>query len=217
MRGEHLSGFVSTVVVSGSSPHARGTRHAHLPRVDRHRFIPACAGNTSRRRARSLFPTVHPRMRGEHDSERDHAHAHAGSSPHARGTRHSRRRGAHPRRFIPACAGNTQAYSPSATASTVHPRMRGEHLSARRTICASDGSSPHARGTHTSAALEWDRKRFIPACAGNTADRRTWATCFGGSSPHARGTRRTAAHGPRALAVHPRMRGEHQPDPQPDS
>ena len=65
-RGEHEGHRRGIPVRSGSSPLARGTR---LPRAHERpspRFIPARAGNTSRR-SRPPSPTaVHPRSRGEH-------------------------------------------------------------------------------------------------------------------------------------------------------
>ena len=49
--------------------------------------------------------------------------------------------------FIPACAGNTLEVMRRSAQQTVHPRVRGEH-----------GAMP----------LLWVVTRFIPACAGNT-------------------------------------------------
>src|SRR5690606_7876702 len=71
---------------------------------------------------------------------------------------------------------------------SVHPRMRGEHGSLRLQGGSACGSSPHARGTRWLALAALLGVRFIPACAGNTLP------CLVGSS---------------GLAVHPRMRGEH--------
>ena len=68
--------------------------------------------------------------------------------------------------------------------------MRGEHLKSAAAEARRFGSSPHARGTPRGATFRGVRVRFIPACAGNTSDLRS---------------RREAA------AVHPRMRGEHNP------
>ncbi len=114
-----------------------------------------------------------------------------GSSPRARGTlARARLRGAGGR-FIPACAGNTPATPSSVSATTVHPRVRGEHIQPPMVASAPGGSSPRARGTHLIADQGGRRRRFIPACAGNTA----------------RGAKR--GHGP---AVHPRVRGEHSRD-----
>ena len=91
-------------------------------------------------------------------------------------------------RFIPACAGNTTCNSPTTLPPSVHPRMRGEHPTTRGDGGNSGGSSPHARGTHFTAATTHHPLRFIPACAGNTG---SWSA--------------RRSRGP----VHPRMRGEH--------
>ncbi len=71
----------------------------------------------------------------------------------------------------------------------VHPRPRGEHLSASPRCSASSGSSPPTRGTPVATAIVGVAIRFIPAHAGNTV-----VSC----SPYV------------ARAVHPRPRGEHK-------
>ena len=95
------------------------------------------------------------------------------------------------------------------------------------------GSSPRARGTLVADARRVLAHRFIPACAGNTVLVIAALGSSIGSSPRARGTlvadaRRVHAHrfipacagntsrlALRALdsKVHPRVRGEHLPDP----
>ena len=77
------------------------------------------------------------------------------------------------------------------TASSVHPRPRGEHPCRSSRNSSSCGSSPPARGTPSPAGPGGSQHRFIPARAGNT--RRP-------SSPTAPPT------------VHPRPRGEHRMD-----
>ena len=72
-------------------------------------------------------------------------------------------------RFIPTCAGNTRNTAQSRIASTVHPRMRGEHNRRNRRVPSARGSSPHARGTRADPDRLLARHRFIPACAGNTS------------------------------------------------
>ena len=152
-----------------------------------------------------------------------------GSSPHARGTPTvGFRRDVH-ERFIPACAGNTPGRPPTSVASSVHPRMRGEHSMSRRNSLSTSGSSPHARGTPRHRHPRRGLDRFIPACAGNTGcdGRRTARSSVhprmrgeqlngrspsldpAGSSPHARGTRGHCVLHVRPPSVHPRMRGEH--------
>ena len=152
------------------------------------RFIPACAGNTAAistfRRAR----TVHPRVRGEHRWRFRRASSLAGSSPRARGTLCSLVCWSAPRRFIPACAGNTARTIRPRPWATVHPRVRGEHCWSTLISAQVYGSSPRARGTLRTAPASRRACRFIPACAGNTVT---------GYCPHG------------APAVHPRVRGEH--------
>jgi len=91
-------------------------------------------------------------------------------------------------RFIPACAGNTQRQPARPMIHPVHPRVCGEHLDIHPALAFADGSSPRVRGTpcFVHAGAGW--ARFIPACAGNTAD----------TAPV------IADH-----AVHPRVCGEH--------
>ena len=90
-------------------------------------------------------------------------------------------------RFIPACAGNAQSRTGGERESSVHPRMRGERQWMHAAALALDGSSPHARGTHSMDASVDRHHRFIPACAGNAREQ-----CRRG----------------RLRSVHPRMRGE---------
>ncbi len=87
MCGEHYTVTARQAVTGGSSPHVRGT-HCHRRRSGcALRFIPACAGNTPRRRRSPAPPSVHPRMCGEHTHAKAIDSAAAGSSPHVRGTR----------------------------------------------------------------------------------------------------------------------------------
>ncbi len=73
-------------------------------------------------------------------------------------------------------------------AGSVYPRWRGEHWQNKHRGTRGAGLSPLARGTLDQAVLFFQRRRFIPAGAGNTCCRRTR----------------------RALPpVYPRWRGEH--------
>jgi len=66
--------------------------------------------------------------------------------------------------------------------------MRGEHYNDLTKDQQTAGSSPHARGTPRDIFTVTVPMRFIPACAGNTIKLNTKK---------------------QAVAVHPRMRGEH--------
>ena len=94
----------------------------------------------------------------------------AGSSPRARGTRQVLigEQGLH--RFIPAGAGNAFGGPSASDGGTVHPRGRGERVTAAEYSATFGGSSPRARGTHGCTLGQVGGARFIPAGAGN-ADR----------------------------------------------
>ena len=87
MRGEHIAIGNELFSVKGSSPHARGARPSGHPLGFESGIIPACAGSTSRFRARACWPRDHPRMRGEHMTVQMPFSLRVGSSPHARGAR----------------------------------------------------------------------------------------------------------------------------------
>ena len=147
MRGERIRQPRNVTPGRGSSPHARGTLRSEICALPERRFIPACAGNASRRSDALLPHPVHPRMRGERCLVAGLALLSIGSSPHARGTLSDPFCIADGIRFIPACAGNAISGSSSAFSCF--------------------GSSPHARGTPSRGQLGPRCLRFIPACAGN--------------------------------------------------
>ena len=166
----------------------RGTLIRRHAKGFHHRFIPACAGNTSAAMLSVSLEAVHPRLCGEHGSTGSTDRATVGSSPPVRGTRpwEARPRGC--RRFIPACAGNTAWPGARATVVPVHPRLCGEHAGWFGNHSCKAGSSPPVRGTHGAHGVGHDIGRFIPACAGNTEHQYA----------------RTASR-----SVHPRLCGEH--------
>ena len=131
---------------------------------------------------------VHPRERGEHISTSASSNANNGSSPRARGTQPATGHHRSPSRFIPASAGNTWADKAAQIKGSVHPRERGEHMSANMKQSIFLGSSPRARGTRDAERAAWKSIRFIPASAGNTT---------------------RAGSRPCPPSVHPRERGEH--------
>jgi hypothetical protein len=148
-----------------------------------------CGAPQTRFWAWSATRPVHPRMRGEHRYDPSRVVNTRGSSPHARGTQSQAVDVDRVTRFIPACAGNTLAHLTEAQKRAVHPSMRGEHGSNMSGEAGDNGSSPHARGTHRPGRTPDGRVRFIPACAGNTAEEAQAIT---------------------RRSVHPRMRGEHR-------
>ena len=103
----------------------------------------------------------------------------AGRQPPATGRRSARSRSTPsaspigcrqtPRRFIPACAGNTWYRPGRGCSRPVHPRVCGEHNHEGAHLEHVVGSSPRVRGTLNHASNCYCSRRFIPACAGNTA------------------------------------------------
>ncbi len=132
----------------GSSPRAWGPRVVLLRVRGLNRFIPACVGTTRRWTPSQPCATVHPRVRGDHPGQRSGL-ANAGSSPRAWGPPGDPP-AARPStvRFIPACVGTTCAILDNAARRrpSVHPRVRGDHMSVRAVECLIYGSSPRAWG-----------------------------------------------------------------------
>ncbi len=161
-RGEHLPHHIGADREGGLSPLARGTRNGYSGEFRRHRFIPAGAGNTSPSIQLAAAMTVYPRWRGEHLSMALYESVSAGLSPLARGTRPASRRPVHPKRFIPAGAGNTVSGEYNHWPFTVYPRWRGEHRCSGMSLAASAGLSPLARGTHYEVQVMFIST--MPAC-----------------------------------------------------
>ncbi len=224
--GERARALVQRLPVVGSSPRGRGTHNRPLREVALRRFIPAWAGN-----ARATISTggacpVHPRVGGERRSTRALNRSKPGSSPRGRGTHAPRPRRRHRRRFIPAWAGNAGRPSMRLLAVPVHPRVGGERPQETEGSGVGDGSSPRGRGTPdtptppsgssprgrgtlATRSPSTPNPRFIPAWAGNAAQRRaprprrsvhprvggersrsqSQTNYFAGSSPRGRGTR----------------------------
>ena len=173
----------------GSSPHTRGTLSIICLDLDRGRFIPAYAGNAGSRPGARWWRSVHPRIRGERMIAQAAEIDRIGSSPHTRGTRYHFGTSNVVYRFIPAYAGNAQRTMWLKAARSVHPRIRGERDAAAVAHQIEGGSSPHTRGTRIGYASQILNRRFIPAYAGNAADKDEV----------------------KALqTVHPRIRGERQ-------
>src|SRR4051794_38766448 len=108
-------------------------------------------------------------MRGEHSQSGSTPLETCGSSPHAWGTRAYRRHQQRQRRFIPTCVGNTGKAGTRTAPMSVHPHMRGEHLTQSVHYLMPSGSSPHAWGTQDSRVVAFGFYRFIPTCVGNTS------------------------------------------------
>ena len=128
-RGEHANLPDMCLKKDGLSPLARGTLRAFIRSVQRKRFIPAGAGNTSAHSRYFSFTPVYPRWRGEHFRLCASSVISVGLSPLARGTLARTRNRRCSDRFIPAGAGNTSLAALVVLSYSVYPRWRGEHNS----------------------------------------------------------------------------------------
>ena len=104
--GEQRLDQIARLAIPGSSPRVRGTAVEHGKNRDHHRFIPACAGNSSHTTPSQSKASVHPRVCGEQLRRFLRLRIHYGSSPRVRGTELARLSMKCSGRFIPACAGN---------------------------------------------------------------------------------------------------------------
>ena len=150
----------------------RGILHLRAPVLDRRRFIPAHAGNSTSRPWRAYTRTVHPRACGEFHRPHPRRTVTAGSSPRMRGIRIPFFGRRPVRRFIPAHAGNSRSRPAGSASRSVHPRACGEFRRFLRILLHSAGSSPRMRGIHHVFRRPGPRLRFIPAHAGNSTGRR---------------------------------------------
>ena len=207
MCGEQWGVDIEGVRRRGSSPRVRGTVTARLTIGDRHRFIPACAGNSARRIYGAYWVPVHPRVCGEQTKHGEYGNGTHGSSPRVRGTdRRCPASRSHPR-FIPACAGNSRRSGAIQSIAAVHPRVCGEQLAGGRITLGIYGSSPRVRGTVSRGRRPVQAGRFIPACAGNR-DQGVAQAARNSVHPRVCGEQQVAGGAPvRILGSSPRVRG----------
>ena len=107
-------------------------------------------------------------MCGEHSWSAMMAPFSMGSSPHVRGAQPIRDVFADIHGIIPACAGSTEIAGTAYMAGRDHPRMCGEHMSAKTSQWFVLGSSPHVRGAPVQHVDPDGIIGIIPACAGST-------------------------------------------------
>ena len=167
-RGDHPACAAAFALWGGSSPLARGPLLATEQRIGGDGLIPARAGTTDRKMTSLSIAGAHPRSRGDHDGATACALAASGSSPLARGPPVWNGIKGAIDGLIPARAGTTKIIAEITTQTGAHPRSRGDHGRAAPGFCASEGSSPLARGPPTGGIEQLNRVGLIPARAGTT-------------------------------------------------
>ena len=176
----------STEPTTGSSPLARGLRHAvHVPGWH-DRIIPARAGFTGRACGACHLWRDHPRSRGVYSRSLSKDAGTPGSSPLARGLPEDAGHGGHHHGIIPARAGFTPAGHEGGSHPEDHPRSRGVYLLEHQSSWLVPGSSPLARGLPHGPPHSLTCSRIIPARAGFTRAR-TATSWIAPDHPRSRG------------------------------
>ena len=207
--GEHNVLEERFFALLGSSPRVRGTLYFVIGCGEQLGIIPACAGNTHDLGANRRCRGDHPRVCGEHVDGAASFISILGSSPRVRGTPEICLITFTPAGIIPACAGNTEASTPSTQAGRDHPRVCGEHHRSYDQGHAKRGSSPRVRGTHVSTVSNVRVTGIIPACAGNTRFHSLQRQGYG-DHPRVCGEHVGAGHDHyRRTGSSPRVRGTH--------
>ena len=167
-RGENTYVVTPWCYAEGSSPLTQGKPQVTVEGTVEEGLIPAHAGKTLHNPAHRSASTAHPRSRGENIYGVIAAVADWGSSPLTRGKHHEPLVAAALLRLIPAHAGKTLHNPAHRSASTAHPRSRGENIYGVIAAVADWGSSPLTRGKHHEPLVAAALLRLIPAHAGKT-------------------------------------------------
>mgnify|MGYP000977043823 CR=1 FL=1 len=152
-------------------------------------LIPAHAGKTAPTCAEVWPVPAHPRSRGENVTIRTICTRRTGSSPLTRG---KHERFVHVQgdlRLIPAHAGKTSASPRRSSASTAHPRSRGENSFLYSRLGCRKGSSPLTRGKLILSLAVIVLVLAHPRSRGENRGRATRFMGDAGSSPLTRGKR----------------------------
>ena len=144
--GGSLRRGLAAVRKLGTSPRVRGKlRRGRLVRVT-HRYIPARAGEATRRRRARPNARVHPRACGGSRLARESQRVPVGTSPRVRGKRPSCARAGTRGGYIPARAGEAVDVGVGRQTMRVHPRACGGSRAAAKSNPNQTGTSPRVRG-----------------------------------------------------------------------
>ena len=113
--------------------YTRGPQLANETTLDCNGLTPAYAGTTSQALQFSLQLWAHPRIRGDHTSQLVDSIVYVGSPPHTRGPQFASVTKKKLNRLTPAYAGTTETNGAVLKEMGAHPRIRGDHLSFRKT------------------------------------------------------------------------------------
>ena len=137
--------------ISGLSPRVRGKPGRRHRRRRPRWSIPACAGETLRVSELPGPGAVYPRVCGGNGDGHTARRRVDGLSPRVRGKHPSYPAPDHPRRSIPACAGETEVYFFFLVMGEVYPRVCGGNRLDKLNRRITGGLSPRVRGKQTPA------------------------------------------------------------------
>ena len=155
----------------GLSPRVRGNRCRCLRYPLECRTIPACAGEPSRIIKWQTGMKDYPRVCGGTSLLSLDFHCEIGLSPRVRGNPQRTGTMAQKRRTIPACAGEPGSYLMLYRGISDYPRVCGGTSLLSLDFHCEIGLSPRVRGNPQRTGTMAQKRRTIPACAGEpTAD-----------------------------------------------
>ena len=137
------------------------------------RSIPAWAGEPSQRSRRRPGTRVYPRVGGGTPRSLHGDVPQVGLSPRGRGNHLCLAHDPVDRRSIPAWAGEPPRRLSASSAAEVYPRVGGGTPNAHGQPDSEQGLSPRGRGNHPRPNQQGNRKRSIPAWAGEPGRRPT--------------------------------------------
>src|SRR5699024_723981 len=158
------------VLVDGPSPRAWGLRAGTRRWCRRRRSIPTCVGPAFLDEARVAAGPVHPHVRGACQGHRVQGRSVCGPSPRAWGLPGGVPARTDPARSIPTCVGPAGAPTPSWSASTVHPHVRGACCGSHLAAQSLSGPSPRAWDSDFPTCANFHRYRYAIKTTGATRE-----------------------------------------------
>ncbi len=166
MGGATIQASIAVIPCIGLSPRGRGNRHCAFEFCQRHRSIPAWAGQPITHLATAGYNEVYPRVGGATRGLVGVVPLPQGLSPRGRGNLVRTLSGSTRARSIPAWAGQPMVQSHMQQCAKVYPRVGGATYTAATRARNPAGLSPRGRGNLILSHGVSENVRSIPAWAG---------------------------------------------------
>ena len=205
--GGNAPAMISFILATGTSPRVRGKPNSIKAHAKRQGYIPACAGETARLKFQPPVMWVHPRVCGGNSSAAADLGPIPGTSPRVRGKPPPPLTDPPLKRYIPACAGETQLPPPGTPGIPVHPRVCGGNPFLIPPFVWGIRYIPACAGETSPCGLRWWRRTVHPRVCGGNGWQSGCAFLRQGTSPRVRGKRVPFVSRVRETGVHPRVCG----------